>query len=186
MRLHKLYLLAFIKKGVVLNKIISWLKASFSKASAQDDANGQFGLGTLYHQGFGVPQDYAEAMRYYRKAATKGHKDAHYNIAMMLEIGEGVQQNTAEARKWYEAAANLGDPHAAYRLGLRLRDEPKFGASQKDIANWFRIAADANIAAAQLALAHYLADPENVEVFDEKMRCGITHWQPKLARQKRK
>ena len=32
----------------------------------------QYNLGLLYHHGRGVPQDYAEAMRWYRKAAEQG------------------------------------------------------------------------------------------------------------------
>jgi TPR repeat protein len=36
----------------------------------------QYGLGFSYAHGQGVPQDYAEAIRWYRKAAGQGHTDA--------------------------------------------------------------------------------------------------------------
>ena len=33
-------------------------------------------LGTLYHEGKGVKQDYAKAREWYEKAAAQGNKDA--------------------------------------------------------------------------------------------------------------
>jgi len=38
--------------------------------------NGNDIIGTLYEQGQGVAQDYAEAIRWYRKAADQGASDA--------------------------------------------------------------------------------------------------------------
>ena len=42
----------------------------------QGDANGQTSLGFMYDKGQGVPQDYAEAVRWYRKAAVQGYAEA--------------------------------------------------------------------------------------------------------------
>lgn len=35
-------------------------------------AEAQFNLGIMYHNGLGVPQDYAQAVAWYRKAAAQG------------------------------------------------------------------------------------------------------------------
>ena len=41
-----------------------------------NDPAAQFGLGLLYHFGEGVPQDHAEAARWYRRAAMQGEARA--------------------------------------------------------------------------------------------------------------
>ena len=45
----------------------------------QGVAEAQFNLGTIYDSGQGVRQDYAEAARWYRKAAEQGNTEAQYN-----------------------------------------------------------------------------------------------------------
>ncbi len=44
----------------------------------------QFNLGVMYTNGRGVPQDYAEAMKWYRKAAAQGGVSATYHISISL------------------------------------------------------------------------------------------------------
>ena len=39
--------------------------------------------GWMYHEGQGAPQDHAEAVKWYRKAADQGHAKAQYNLATM-------------------------------------------------------------------------------------------------------
>jgi TPR repeat protein len=55
-----------------------------------------------------VPQDYAEAMRWYRQAADAGSGAAMINIGTLYEDGWGVPQDFAEAIKWYRKAADAG------------------------------------------------------------------------------
>jgi len=42
----------------------------------QGEADVQFNVGLMYDKGKGVPQDDAEAVKWYRKAADQGHADA--------------------------------------------------------------------------------------------------------------
>ena len=55
-----------------------------------------------------MPQDYAEAMKWYRKAAEQDIAEAQYNLGVMYDEGRGVSQNHAEAVKWYQKAAEQG------------------------------------------------------------------------------
>ncbi len=43
------------------------------RAAEQGDAEAQYRLGSFYREGFGVQQDDAEAMKWYRKAAEQGY-----------------------------------------------------------------------------------------------------------------
>ena len=57
-----------------------------------------FTLGNMYEKGRGVQQNYAEAVKWYRKSDCT---DGYHNLGLMYARGRGVQQNYAEAVKWY-------------------------------------------------------------------------------------
>ena len=59
----------------------------------------------MYGEGRGVPQDYAEAARWYRLAAERGDAQAQYNLGLAYARGEGVTQNAVEAHVWFNLAA---------------------------------------------------------------------------------
>ena len=44
----------------------------------------------MYYQGQGVPQDYAEAVSWYRLAAEQGNATAQSNLGAMYDNGRGV------------------------------------------------------------------------------------------------
>jgi peptidoglycan hydrolase-like protein with peptidoglycan-binding domain len=62
--------------------------------------------------------DYAEAAKWWRKAAEQGDAYAQYNLGLMYAKGEGVTQDDVEAVKWYRKAADQGLAEAQYNLGL--------------------------------------------------------------------
>jgi TPR repeat protein len=55
--------------------------------------------------GWGVPQDYAEAVKWYRKAADQGLPPAQSNLAGMYYFGRGVPQDYVRAHLWFNLAA---------------------------------------------------------------------------------
>ena len=79
----------------------------------------QYSIGVKYDTGEGVPQDDAEAVIWYRRAAEQGHAGAQYSLGLMYDYGEGVPQDDAEAVRWYRLAAEQGDASAQYNLGVR-------------------------------------------------------------------
>jgi hypothetical protein len=56
-----------------------------------------------------VPQDYAEAMRWYRLAAEQGDADAQGNLGVMYDTGTGVPQDYVAAHMWFNLSAAQGD-----------------------------------------------------------------------------
>ena len=80
-------------------------------------ASAQSNLGVKYANGEGVPQDDAEAVRWYRVAAAQGHASAECNFGIRYANGEGVPQDHAEAVRWFRLA--LEDcPVFVYIYGL--------------------------------------------------------------------
>jgi len=74
-------------------------------------------MGLMYDNGYGVPQDRVEALRWFSRAAGRGYADAQYHLAFMYHHGRGVQRSQTEALRWYRAAAAQGQPAAQYNLG---------------------------------------------------------------------
>ena len=54
------------------------------------DADAQFELGCMYHDGYGVRQDYLEAATWYRRAAEQGHASGQFNLGLMHWLGVGA------------------------------------------------------------------------------------------------
>jgi hypothetical protein len=63
-------------------------------------------------------QDYAEARRWYEKAAAAGETAAMTNLGLLYNAGHGVPQDYAAARSWYEKAAATGNAEAMLYLGI--------------------------------------------------------------------
>jgi len=85
-------------------------------------AAARFNLGVLFEKGLGVTQDYAEAARWYMKAAEQGDEQAQYNIAVLYEKGVGLSLDLDRARYWYEKV--LANPRAD-RGGLKTKQRAR-------------------------------------------------------------
>ena len=83
----------------------------------QGDADAQFLLGRRYFNGEGVPQNYQEAVKWFRLAAEQGDADAQFLLGRRYFNGEGVPQDYQEAAKWYRLAAEQGQADAQFSLG---------------------------------------------------------------------
>ena len=76
----------------------------------------------MYSNGKGVPQDNAEAVKWYRLAAEQGYDKAQNYLGIMFELGDGVLQDNTMAHMWYNiASANGGDKSGEWRDGLAGR-----------------------------------------------------------------
>ena len=74
----------------------------------QGNANTQFNLGNMYYEGKGVKQDYAEAVKWYRKAAEQGNANAQFYLGVNYYKGQGVKRNLSEAKEWFRKACING------------------------------------------------------------------------------
>jgi TPR repeat protein len=123
--------------------------AALRQSAAGGDADAQNNLGFMYANGKGVPKDYAEAARWFRKAADQNYPDAQNNLGVMYNNGQGFPRNYAEAILWYRKAADLGDVKAQYNLGQLYRHGYGVKQDYTEAAMWYRKAADQDYAYAQ-------------------------------------
>lgn len=75
------------------------------RKAQQGDAEAQFDCGERYFHGDGVPQDDAEAFRWFLKGAEQGHVQAQASTGLLYAIGRGVEKNLLEAYRWISLAA---------------------------------------------------------------------------------
>ena len=116
---------------------------SLKEAARQGNVELQLDLGYKYYTGDGVPQNDAEAVRWFRMAANQGDAYAQYTLGIMYFDGVVVPQNYTEAARLYRMAANQGDANAQANLGLIYHYG--FGVPK----NYLQAYAWYNIAAAQ-------------------------------------
>ena len=82
----------------------------------------------MYDNGEGVPQDYAEAVRWYRRAAKQGNASAQNNLGLMYEGGNGVAQNFVQAHKWFNLAASRYPAAERDRRARSVRNRDRMAA----------------------------------------------------------
>lgn len=104
--------------------------AYYQEAANKREAQGMYGLGYVYAEGIGVPQNYRMARIWYEKGGAQGSSDALDNLGALYEAGRQdppySKPNYARALEYYLAAAQKGDRYAmnnvAYILEKGLAD----------------------------------------------------------------
>ena len=72
----------------------------------------------MYANGEGVPENDAEAVKWYRKAADQGHADAQSNLGFMYATGEGVPEKNIRAYVWWSMAETQCNAGAAGNIDI--------------------------------------------------------------------
>jgi TPR repeat protein len=89
-----------------------------------------------------VPQDLAEAARWYRKAADRGSAVAQNNLGVLYAEGKGVRQDMAEADFWFAlaagapAGANQGNAAANRDALAASLSANQIAAAQQRVQQW--------------------------------------------------
>ena len=153
------------------------------------DARDQTRLGELYYRSDEVPQDYAEALKWFTLAAAQGYAPAQTGLGQMHFSGRGVPRNQAKAYSLYIKAASQGDAQAQYHLGyIYYAGE---GAKQDfaTAAKWFAKAAAQGMLDAKFELGNiYLSGrgvaqdtARGIELLEEVARKGHPFYKKVLA-----
>ena len=78
--------------------------------------------GVAFFRADGVPQDYAEAIVWFRRAAERYNVAAMANLGLMYYMGWGVPQDEAASFGWYQKAAKSGYARGQFELGFCYRN----------------------------------------------------------------
>ena len=105
-----------VKTGPILSSI-SAIQTTMQK-EALTTPKEQCTIGGDYFYGRnGKARNFAEAVKWYRKAAEQGNADAQFNLGYCYLTGQGVSQDYTKAVMLYRKAAEQGLAHAQYSLG---------------------------------------------------------------------
>ena len=121
------------------------------------NARAEHDLAELYKWGQGVKQNYAEAVKWYTKAAEQGDADSELNLGYAYQTGSGIKKSEKEAAKWFEKAAEQGimvaedSIGAAYLYGKGVRKD-------------------------EVAAAHYFGKAAEQGDGDAMMALGSMYW----------
>ncbi len=125
-------------------------------AAENNQADAQFLLGDCYYKGRGIPQNYQEAAKWFRKAADQMNADAQYYLGVCYANGQGVEKNPQAAAEWIRRASDHGNPEAMNTLGLLHSSGSGVRQDYSEAVSLFRRAADSgnNDALKNLALCY--------------------------------
>jgi hypothetical protein len=115
--------------------------AELKPLAEQGNADAQWYLGVMCHDGQGVPQDYSEAAKWFRKASEQGYARAQFNLGVMYRRGYGVRQDNTEAVRLYRKAAEQGFVEAQYNLAVMYAEGQGVRQDFVQAYVWFDLAA---------------------------------------------
>ena len=156
--------------SVVKPKLLKWVVAvtvglvlvivASMRGAAKREAAVFYNLGVCYAVGIGTPTSDTEAVKWFRKAAEKGHADAQFILAYYLSFwGKGMEKpNGPESYyDWLKKAMNQGHANAQFFNGIEWRyseDGPKIKPQYDyEAAEMFKKAAKKGHVLAQVELA---------------------------------
>jgi TPR repeat protein/serine/threonine protein kinase len=116
-------------RGVAPSKTLAqrwFLKAlsSVQLAAARGDAWAQSDYGDYFADGIAIPQNFRQAVLWYRRSADQGYSPAQANLGLMHMHGSGVPPDWDVAVEWFRTAAAQGNYAAQENLRL-LEVQPR-------------------------------------------------------------
>ena len=106
----------------------------------QGDPAAQFSVGARYATGEDVPQDYAEAVRWFSLAAEQGHVTSQATLGAYYWAGRGVPQDMVKAYFWSVLAQAGGDEASKYRVAVLASrmNRAQIAAAQQLANDWIK------------------------------------------------
>jgi len=149
-------------------------------SAARGDAEAQFNLGSDYYYGYGVKQDYREAVRWYQKSALQGSAKAKYSLAYCYAHGFGVTRDVNEAIRYLRQAADQGSPQALCQLARMYSEGRDLPWNRTEAFRLYRAAADQGDASGEYGLAYLYSHG----AAEERDYAEAARWALKAAAQR--
>ena len=110
------------------------------KLAEKGDPAAQFSMGARYATGEEVPQDYAEAVRWFSMAAEQGHVVSQATLGAYYWAGRGVPQDFVKAYFWSVLAQSGGDEASKYRVSVLASrmTHAQVAAAEQQANDWIK------------------------------------------------
>lgn len=133
------------------------LEALIERARKTQDAEAEFALGMMIHEGRGLARNAAQAFKLIERAAGRGHPEACNMLGYFFEHGAGTPADTERALAWYRRGAEAGSARAQTNLGWFYEQGTAVAKDPAQAVEWYRKAAAQGLPAAQFNLANLVA-----------------------------
>jgi TPR repeat protein len=119
--------------------------AEFKPLAEKGDAKAQYYVGFMYHHGYGMKRDEAEAAKWFLMGANQGEWQSQYYLGVIYEKGVGMKQDLPAAHMWLSLAAT--NPGTTFRDSLHTKEavnklehkmNPEQIAQAKDMAKGWK------------------------------------------------
>lgn len=99
------------------------VKKDYEKAlemfmAVDDHPESQFYIAKIHDHGLGVKQDFAEAIKWYKKGAKQDHPVCLYNLGSIYGNGDGVKPDKDAALDYFQSSADLGYADGWLQVGM--------------------------------------------------------------------
>ena len=135
---------------------VAQASSSTSKNELQNTSTPAMTAAEMYQKGksYYDVKDYAEAVKWYRKAAEQGNASGQCDLGRMYQNGYGVTKDYAQAVKWYRKAAKQDYASAQRDLGYMYSSGYGVKQDYAEAVKWYRKAAEQDYASAQRDLGY--------------------------------
>jgi TPR repeat protein len=124
---------------------------AYRKALA-GDSGAMADIGSAYYNRKGARKNYAEALKWFRKAAHAGDALGMNNLGVMYQHSHGVSRDYDQAVTWYRKAADAGDAKAMCNLGFMYQSGLGVTQDDSEALKWWRKSAKAGDADGMVSL----------------------------------
>lgn len=144
-----------------------WAKIAYSeelRARAESgDLDAQCDLGLCYGEGRGVEIDQQLAIRWYQKAADRGHAPSLHNLGVHYNNGEGVARSCDTAFRLWSQAADQGYVSSINNIGFCYENGLGVQQDYARALSWYRKAAELDLPDAMFEVGRYHYEGLGVE-----------------------
>ncbi len=131
--------------------------------AAEGQAEAQLAMGEMYAEGRGgVPENQAEALHWYLKAANLKLAEAMLRVGRCYAKGLGADRNSEQSLKWYHEAGAAGSMEAQHLLGTIYARGKSVPQDYEKAAGWYLAAARSGDRHAELVYGMMLRDGRGV------------------------
>jgi len=121
-------------------------------AQQDDDAQAQYLLGVLCEGRHDLPQDEAQAVKWYTHAAQQGHVEARFILGTRYIRGQSTAHPPTQIWEWLCDIAQQGHSGAQYLLGVLYENGGDLPKNDALAMEWYAQAAQQGLANAQFCL----------------------------------
>lgn len=147
----------------------------------QGDAEAAYYLGRMHHMGEGVPQNFSQALNWYRTAADGGHAEGYFSMGQMYEKGQGSPQDFTRAFEAYQAASDLDHMAARKRVAMMHAEGLGTPVDYGEAARLMQTVADTGDPEAQQLLAYLMESgqvPKEATSGSDEQAVAVTPAEP--------